>query len=234
MKCIETYDRRRVTGAMNNLWQLLDDADKKLFEEHLRLESFKRNERIYREGDSPDCLLCLIEGKVKIYRDGLGGRCLINRVLRPVQYFGYRANMAGEPYITAAAAFEESTIALVPMSIVNKVMARNQKVCAFFIRELAVDLGIADKRIVSLTQKHVRARLAETLLSLKGVYGLDDDGKTLDLYIPREDLAALSNMTASNAIRTLSEFSREGLIEVQGRSITLLDEAAIARISEWG
>lgn len=99
---------------------------------------------------------------------------------------------------------------------------------------MAVDLGKADQRIVSITQKHVRGRMAETLLDLLDVYGYDGDGQTLDLHITREDMANLSNMTTSNAIRTLSTFANEGLIEIDGKFIKLLDVDAIQRISDIG
>ena len=42
---------------------------------------------------------------------------------------------------------------------------------------------MADHRVVSLTQKHVRGRLAETLLLLKDSYGLEEDGATINIYL---------------------------------------------------
>lgn len=99
---------------------------------------------------------------------------------------------------------------------------------------LAADLGKADQRVVSITQKHVRGRLAEALLDLLDVYGYGNDGETLDLHITREDMANLSNMTTSNAIRTLSAFADEGLVEVHGRFIKLIDVEALQSISNNG
>ena len=86
------------------------------------------------------------------------------------------------------------------------------------------NLGIADERTVNLTQKHIRGRLAESLLFLKDSYGLEEDGATLSIYLSREDLANLSNMTTSNAIRTLSTFVAERIIAIDGRKIKLIDE----------
>ena len=176
----------------------------------------------------------MLSGKVKIYREGLGGRILINRVLRAVQYFGYRASMAGEAYITSAAAFEESVIVIVPMLALYRLMDSNTRLCHFFMHALAADLGKADQRVVSITQKHVRGRLAETLLDLLDVYGYGNDGETLDLHITREDMANLSNMTTSNAIRTLSALAAEGVISLDGRVIRIEDEAKLQRISDLG
>lgn len=234
MTKLDNFDTLVAAHSMKNVWEVLSEDERALFVSSLRVERYKKNELIYREGDLPERLLCLHSGKVKIFRDGVGGRFLINRVLRPVQYFGYRASMANEPYVTAAAAFEESTIISVPMNVVYEVLKTNSKLGMFFIRELATDLGVADKRIVSITQKHVRGRLAEALLSLLDIYGVDSDGQTLDLHISREDLANLSNMTTSNAIRTLSIFADEGLLEVRGRYIKFLDVKALQRISENG
>jgi CRP-like cAMP-binding protein len=87
---------------------------------------------------------------------------------------------------------------------------------------------------VTLTQKHIRGRLAESLLFLKDTYGLTDDGMSLNALLSREDLANLSNMTTSNAIRTLSNFTMEGVITVEGRHIRLLDVEQLERISSLG
>ena len=226
-------DLQEISEKLSNLWNLLTEDEKIDFSNSLYVRTFKKNEMVYHEGESPDHMLCLLSGKVKIFRDGVGGRSQIMRVMRPVQYFGYRASLAGEPYITAAAAFEESIICCIPMDVVKKVMSQNIAICQFFIRELATDLGIADCRTVSLTQKHIRGRLAEALLFLKDTYGMEDDG-TLGILLSREDLANLSNMTTSNAIRTLSTFASEGLIAINGRTIKIKQEDTLIRISRIG
>ena len=74
-------------------------------------------------------------------------------------------------------------------------VTQNNDLAMFFIRQLSIDLGIADERTVNLTQKHIRGRLAESLIFLKESYGLEEDGSTLSIYLSREDLANLSNMT---------------------------------------
>lgn len=227
-------DLKDIPEKLAHLWNLLTEEEKQLTYQTMYIRTFKKNEIVYHEGESPDHMLCLLSGKVKIYRNGVGGRSQIMRVMRPVQYFGYRASLAGEPYITAAAAFEESVICCIPMDTVKKVLSQNINICQFFIRDLATDLGIADCRTVSLTQKHIRGRLAEALLFLKENYGMNEDGKTLGIMLPREDIASLSNMTTSNAIRTLSAFAAEGLIAVNGRVIKILDEESLIKISKIG
>ena len=90
MTRLDNFDKQRAARSLKGLWELLDADERQFLINNLRVERFKKNEIIYKEGDQPTNLLCLLSGKVKIYREGLGGRILINRVLRAVQYFGCR------------------------------------------------------------------------------------------------------------------------------------------------
>lgn len=162
------------------------------------------------------------------------GRSQIIRVIKDKEYFAYRAYFAEENFVTAAAAFEPCTMCLIPMPVIVQLIMENTELAMFFIKQLSKDLGISDERTVNLTQKHIRGRLAESLLFLKDTYGVEEDQCTLSIYLSREDLANLSNMTTSNAIRTLSNFAAEKLIIIDGRKIKLIDEEKLKKISKIG
>ncbi len=223
-----------IKEALVDLWDALDPKQQELISSNFIVQSYKKNEVIYYEGETPKHMMCLLNGKVKIYKDGVGGRSQIIRVIKPVEYFAYRAYFGGGNYITAAAAFEPSAICFIPMEIINSIVLENNKVGLFFIRRLSIDLGISDERTVNLTQKHIRGRLAENILFLKECYGVEEDGCTISIYLSREDLANLSNMTTSNAIRTLSNFANEHLLAIDGRKIKIIDEEKLKRISKIG
>lgn len=223
-----------LSASLPEVWRVLTDKERDTLRNHSKVLHFKRNELIYCEGDEPKDMMCLLKGKVKIYKSGVGGRSQIIRMIKPVQYFGYRAYFAQEDYLTNASAFEASSVCMIPMEIVTALLNGNSNLAMFFIRQLSVDLGIADERTVNLTQKHIRGRLAESLLFLKDSYGLEEDGATLSIYLAREDLANLSNMTTSNAIRTLSNFAAERIIAMDGRKIKLIDEEKLRKISKMG
>ena len=101
-------------------------------------------------------------------------------------------------------------------------------------KQLAIELGKADCRTINLTQKHIRGRLAETLIILKDRYGIEADGYTMSIYLSREELASMSNMTTSNAIRTLSAFAAEKIIAIDGRKIKIINENELKKISKNG
>jgi CRP-like cAMP-binding protein len=123
---------------------------------------------------------------------------------------------------------------MIKADIFISILKHNNAFCYRFLEELACDLGVSDARIVNLTQKHIRGRLAEALLTLKKNYGVEADGATISIYLAREDLANLSNMTTSNAIRTLSNFANEQVIAMDGRKLKIIDEERLVRISKMG
>ncbi|MBR5844499.1 MAG: Crp/Fnr family transcriptional regulator [Bacteroidaceae bacterium] len=221
-------------NEMSDFWALLDGEEKRVISDNFQIQNFKKNEVIYNEGDTPSHLMFLIKGKVKVYKKGNGDRNQIIRLVRPGQYFGYRAYFANEEYVTSGAAIENTQVGFLPMSIVEEHIRRNNDLAFFFIRTLANNLGQSDTRTVNLTQKHIRGRLAESLLVLHENYGYEPDSTTLNIYLSREDLANLSNMTTSNAIRTLTTFASEQLITVDGRKIKILKEDELRRISKYG
>ncbi len=219
---------------MAEIWSILDGDEKRLIVDNFNIQTFKKNQFIYAEGEEPEFLWCLLKGKVKKFKEGVGGRVQILRLIRPVQYFGYRAYFAHEPYVSSAAAFEPSTLGAIPLELVRSMIDKNRQLAWFFIRELSRNLGGSDTRIVNLTQKHIRGRLAEALMVLRENYGYEDDEATLKIYMSREDLANLSNMTTANAIRTLSTFVDEHLITVDGRRIRIINEGQLRKISKFG
>lgn len=223
-----------IAESIPDLWMPLTPAQREFLAQNFTIQKFKKNETIYCEGETPMHLMCLLSGKVKIYKEGVGGRSQIIRVIKDKEYFAYRAYFAEENYVTAASAFEPCTICLIPMTAIVQLLRENSELGMFFIRQLSIDLGIADERTVNLTQKHIRGRLAESLLFLKDTYGVEEDDSTLSIYLSREDLANLSNMTTSNAIRTLSLFAAEKLITIDGRKIKIIEEDRLRKISKIG
>ena len=117
---------------INGVWPILSNEEKRLIVENFEIHHFKKNQIIYAENEEPEYLWCLLKGKVKKYKDGVGGRQQILRLIRPVQYFGYRAYFANEPYVSTSAAFEPSVLGSLPMGIVSYLITANNQIAWFF------------------------------------------------------------------------------------------------------
>ncbi|MBW8327248.1 MAG: Crp/Fnr family transcriptional regulator [Prolixibacteraceae bacterium] len=217
-----------------SIFSALTSEEKEDLQNHLNLAYYKKNEFIFKEGEKPTGFLFLFDGKVIIYKEGVGGREQIIRMTKPLGLIGYRALLAEELHIGSAIALEDSTVGVISPEYLHNKLLKNPSFSFRLIQKLARELGFSNMRTVTLTQKHIRGRLAESLLLLKEKYGWENDGATLKVYLSREDIANLSNMTTSNAIRTLSTFAGEKVIAIDGRKIRILDIHRLEKISKLG
>lgn len=225
---------KEILENQKSIFSVLTPEEKVDLQNHTSLTSYRKNEYIFKEGDKPSGFMMLVTGKVKIFKEGVGGREQIIRMSKPMGLIGYRALFADENHIATAVTLEDSVIANVTMEFIQKKALKNSEFSLMLLRKFARELGFANIRTVTLTQKHIRGRLAESLILLADKYGFEHDNTTLKVYMSREDIANLSNMTTSNAIRTLSTFANEKLITIDGRKIKILDLYRLDRISKLG
>lgn len=226
------HDMTEVAKQIQPLWQPLTDEQRQAFAGALEVYTYERGECIFQQGQVPCYLYYLLSGHVTIYQEGIGGRSQVIRMVEPNATFGYYASFNQEPYQSTAIAGSDIIVATLPLSMVFHLIWENNAFAMIFIKELSALLGTSINRTINLTQKRIRARLADSLIAIRNRYGFDANNKTLAIALSRNDLAQMSNMTTSNAIRTLSTFAQEGLVAIEGRKISLLDIKALERISE--
>ena len=219
---------------LNPLWETLTDDERAYVENNVQIVSFAKNDIIHADGDESNCMYMLLQGKVRIYKEGVGQRLQIIRLLKPYDIFGYRACIAEGPYNSSASAFEDCVAYCLKREHFTYLVRKNGALCYAVMQMMARDLAIQEIKTINLTQKHIRGRLAESLLLLLKNYGFEQDGKIIAMLLPCADLANMSNMTTANAIRTLSQFAQEGIISIDGRHIQITDETALEKISRLG
>jgi len=224
-KCIDNKE---------SIFKVLSKEQKDKLLETMTCVTYKKNEVIFKEGFTPTGLLSLAQGKVKIFKDGYGGKEQILRLAKPGDFIGYRALFADEYYNASAGAFEDSIVCIIDSNFLFKIIKENSLFAIQIIKFLATEMGEAEKNLVSLTQKHLRGRLAESVIRLAETYGFEKDNATIKIQMYREDLANLANMTTSNAIKTLYSFREENVIEINGKKIKILDFAKLQKISKLG
>jgi CRP-like cAMP-binding protein len=218
----------------SSVFKGLNQKEKETIDQNHILSHYKRNTLLFSEGDKSRGLLCLASGAVKIFKEGVGNRQQIVKMVRPQGLIGYRALFSDHPWPVSASAIEDSAICILEKSSLVKILKGNADLGLKFIKLMSDELIVSNNRTVSLSQKHVRGRVAESLLLLRDTYGFEENGITIRIALSREDLANLSNMTTSNAIRTLSNMAAEGNIAIKGRKISLLNPANLKLISEAG
>ena len=184
---------------------------------------YKKGQIIFHEGMRPAGIFCMNSGKVKLAKTGGEGKEQIVRLARYGDILGYRSLLSNENYSLTAYALEDASICFIPKSTFFTVLSQDANLSMQMMKLLSSDLKHAEEKITEMAQKPVRERLAEALLFIKETYGFTEDGKTLNVALSREDIANVVGTATETAIRLLSELKQDGIINLTGRKIAIVD-----------
>lgn len=233
MHYINPYIELCLEGS-SSVFKKLGQKEKEIIAEHHSVLSVRKGGYVFREGEKTHGVIFLASGKVKLFKVGAGGREQILKMVKAGESIGYTTLTTEKAWIFSSTAMADSLVCVLDKHSLAEIMKKNPELSLKVAEVISRELLNAYSRIISLTQKHVRARLVESLLILADTYGYENDGKTLSASISRDDIAHFSNMTTSNAIRTLSELASEGIIKISGRKISLLSPGILEEISKAG
>ena len=142
---------------------------------------------------------------------------------------GFRSTITRERACTTAKVLEDAYISFVHTDTVLEFVKHNGTFALELLQIACKELGEANDYITDIAQKTVRERLAEVLIHLRKDFDLDNE-KYLQITLTREELANMVGTATESVIRLLSEFKQDGLIELQGRKIKILDEKMLFKI----
>ena len=193
--------------------------------------SIKKGTPLFEEGDITNGIYCIKDGICKMTKLSANGKDQIVKLIKPGELLGQRSMISDEPANLSAVALEDLEVCFVPKSEILQFFNQNNQFSMNMMKSICGDLKDADDHMVSMAQKTVKARLAETLLYLEETFGKKDDG-SLRIQLSREDLAGMIGTATESCIRLLSEFNKNGWIKLTGKSITVSNKAQLKKLSE--
>lgn len=189
------------------------------------MNTYKKGQTIFFEGNPPFGLYCINSGKIKITKTGPDGKESIVRIASSGDMLGHRSLFSQENYTATATVIEDSAICFIDKKFIYQLIEKEPSVALNVIQKLSTDMGSAEDRSAAMSQKNVRERLAELFLTLNKTYGRTENGRRrLDIKLTREELASMVGTANETIIRFVSEFKEEGLIAEEGKTVYILDE----------
>ncbi|AUS06075.1 Crp/Fnr family transcriptional regulator [Pseudotamlana carrageenivorans] len=191
--------------------------------------SIKKGEVIFEEGEVLNGVYCIKDGICKLSKLSENGKDQIVKMVVKGQLLGQRSLISEESSNLQATALNDMEVCFIPKSEIFADLQKNPKFSFEVLKDMAHDLRDSDDIIVNMAQKSVRQRLAETLLYIHENFGTNPDD-TLSILLSREDYAGIVGTATESAIRVLSQFKKEGLIESVGKYIKIIDFAGLERV----
>ena len=189
----------------------------------LRRHTFKRGTMIFHKDQTGDALYVIESGRVRIFLPTESGTELTVEVSGPGDVFGELALLDGRPRSASAEALEDTTTFTLTREEFKAHLAATPQLAVALIELLSTRLRHVTEYAESLAHLDVHARLARTLLEMADRYGVKRNGIEIDLDLTQADLAAMVGATRERVNRALAAFRAQGLLELRGRKIALLD-----------
>ncbi len=222
-------DCEHCSARFSSVFCHLTKDDLQLVNQNKWCQSVQKGQQLFSEGAYPHGIFCVNHGKIKIHQMGTEGREQIVRLAKEGDVVGYRSLLSGEAYNCSATALDDTSICFIPKNVFLELVEKNKDLSMQIIQLLSKNLRQAENTILHLAQKTVRERMAEALLFLKEIYGVEADGETLTVSLSREEIATLVGTATETAIRLLSEFKSGKMVEFVGKKIKIIDQKELLK-----
>ena len=193
--------------------------------------TIKKGSPIFEEGDVVNGIYCVTTGACKLSKLSPNGKDQIIKLVKAGELLGQRSMISDEPANLSAVALEDMEVCFIPKSEVLNMFDNNNQFSMNVMKTICGDLKEASEHMISISQKTVKERLAETLVYLDETFGKNEDG-SLHIQLSREELAGMIGTATESCIRLLSDFNKNGLIELNGKKIVLKNISKLKRIAD--
>lgn len=208
----------------------LSEEDRLALEPLCDLVAYEKGATIFDEGDPAEEIHFLFLGRVKIVKSA-GDRDLILEILGPGEPVGAVAVFERRPFPAAAVTLEPSGVITIPSREFFSLIEKRPEITRRLLAGLTLRLMSLNRRLADMTGS-VEHRIGRLLATLAERLGQKSDrGVFIPLALSRQDIADLVGTTVETAIRVMSRWQKEGLVETEKRGFRIPDTAALAAFS---
>lgn len=193
--------------------------------------AFKKGEAIFREGEQVQGMYFVYSGAVKIHQLWGEGKELIVRFAKAGDVLGFRGLGGDERYPVSATALEDSKACFITNNFLEATFKTNASFTYTMMQLFATELQKAEKRLRNLAHMEVKGRIAETLLELLRLFGMNKE-KYISLAVTRQDIASYAGTTYETVFKFFNELIDKKIISTQGKFIRIQDVAKLKRFTQ--
>jgi len=194
-------------------------------------QSFRKGEIINHEGEKITNFKYLKSGLVKLYRRTAGGDEQVITITRPFEFVSNMSIFSEERYQYSVSALEDSVVCSVDLGYIKDLFLHNGSFAMGLLTKISMINDKIIRQTLDIRQKNLIGRVAFVLLYFTNeIY----NSRVFDLPVSRKEIADYIGMSTANVIRTLSDFKKEGIIRIFGKTIEVVDMQRLEVISRRG
>jgi CRP/FNR family transcriptional regulator len=219
------------TEHESNIFKPLSEEELHFLVDKKQQIKYNVKETIIKQNTSSTFVICMREGLAKVFIEGERGKNLIVKIIGKGDFISGGGLFNGNVQHFTISAITPVTCCLIDSSKLTKLFSENIEFAVGLMRNHTKQNNYLLSKMVSLTQKYMPGRVAETLLYLKNeIY----KNPRFITDLSRQELAEMSNMTKESLVRILQQFKESEIIRTQASEIEILNESSLQHISTNG
>jgi len=183
--------------------------------------------QLFAPGDPSRGFYVVRNGAVRVYGRSSQGKEITQEIADPGSAFALASPFAGN-YHCFAEALKDSRLFLIKRQGFLDLVTGDKSFAIEWMRMLSLMVIGLRRRLIDLTLTSPKARIASYLLLLADM----QNSRSIDLPVPRKELANFLGMTHETFYRTAKELTNEGLVRFAGQSVDILDRERLAEMTE--
>jgi CRP/FNR family transcriptional regulator len=198
---------------------------------HKEEQSFRKGEIINHQGERITDFKYLKSGLVKLFRRTPSGEEQVVTITKPFEFVSNMSIFSEEKYNYSVSAVEDSVVCVVKLDFIKNLALKNGGFALGLLSRIAKNNEKIISQTLDIRQKNLVGRVAFVLLYFSNdIYNT----RVFDLPVSRKEIADYIGMSTANVIRTLSDFKKDGIIRVFGKTIEIVDMHRLETMSKIG
>jgi len=224
LNCKNCMDRSCASSVLN-------ETQLDLLSENCYESDVKKGEVILRSGALTSHIIYLKSGYVKEFVTNSNGRSNIIQIIKHHSYLGLHSLFGDKVNHYSYAALVDLKICYIDINTFKQFIKEKggfaQEILVYVCKESLNNYF----HFINQSHKRINGRFADVLLyfSENIFYNLK-----FNILLSRQDLADLMGISRENTIRVLTKFKDDGIINIQGRNIEILNLDTLRIISKNG
>jgi len=208
---------------------LSDCSFNQLSENHLVLK-FKKGDSIIKQGMYSTNVVFLRTGLAKIHLAGPYHEQIVKLIKAPT-YLGLPTTFGDKINQYSVTAVLEAEVCFIDVSVFQTILKENREFSHEIILELCRNELESFHRCANRTQKLLRGNMADALLEFSDNIFMSD---TFTLPLSQVELANLVDTSRESVSRILTEFDKDGIIQLKGKEIRITNKKSLQLVSQNG
>jgi len=188
---------------------------------------YKPGEDIYHQGENSNYIYLIYKGVVKTTKIDEQGKELITALHKEDDFFGFTSFTQNQTYQETASSIENTTVYRLLKQDLKNILEKNHLITLDLLDYFSDNVYEIKDQLLQMAYSSVRRKTASTIIQFTEKVRNRPDNT---IKISRNDLASVAGIATETLIRTLSGLKKDGIIDIEGRNIKILDIEKLKKV----